>query len=462
VSNIDILYFEKILIRLLFDDKEVQDKILPFLAVELFDQLETKQIVKNILSFVDEFSTFPTINDIKISLENKESYDIFVSIFEIDMKEFTKENILKEIEDFFKKKMVFHEISEAVENLKDDKLEKVTDLPDKLRDAVSFSFKTEVGIDLLDAKDEMFDYLHNKDNIISTGIPYFDTMIEGGFHEKSLSILLGSTNSGKSMFKCGFAVNCLLKNKNVLYVTMELSKHKVSQRILSNLMNVNINELKNLTKENFYLHYEELKKQINQKLYIKEYPTMSANTNTIRNLLKELKNKAKFIPDIVFLDYIGIMQPNRQNKLDNTYQSLKRTCQEVRGLSMEYGMPFVTSSQTNREGVGSTALDLTDVADSFGVPTESDLMFAITQSEEQRDLEKPTFSLTILKNRYGVNGLRCTVGVDTFHMRIYPIEQPKKEEKQTEEQKINKASETIINTIKDEKKEEKRKIIEFE
>jgi replicative DNA helicase len=464
MSNIDILYFEKILIRLLFDDKEIQDKILPFLTDDLFDQIETKQIVKSILSFVDEFAKFPTINDIKITLENKESYDIFVSIFEIDMKEFTKENILKEIEDFFKKKMVFHEISNAVENLKDDKLEKVTDLPDKLRDAVSFSFKVDVGLDLMEAEDEMFDYLHNKDMVVSTGIPYFDDMMEGGFHEKSLSLYLGETRIGKSLCFVGLASNIILKNKNVLYVTFELSKQKVSQRILSNLMSVNMNELKNLSKESFHLHYEDIKKQINKKLVVREYPTMSTNTNQIRNLLKELKNKMKFVPDVIFLDYIGIMLPNRQNKTDNSYHTLKRVCQEVRGLSTENEkLPIISGCQVNRTGIGSSNLDFTDVADSIGVATESDLIIGITQTEEQKDLGgKSVYSWSILKNRFGVDGLRCTVGVDKYHMKIYPVEQPKKEEKPTEEQKVNKASETIINNIKDEKKEIQKKIIRFD
>jgi hypothetical protein len=135
-----------------------------------------------------------------------------------------------------------------------------------------------------------------------------------------------------------------------------------------------------------------------------------------------------------------------------------------RSLSTENEkLPIISGCQVNRTGIGSSNLDFTDVADSIGVATESDLIIGITQTEEQKDLGgKSVYSWSILKNRFGVDGLRCTVGVDKYHMKIYPVEQPKKEEKPTEEQKVNKASETIINNIKDEKKEIQKKIIRFD
>jgi replicative DNA helicase len=464
MSQIDILYFEKVLIKLLFTDKEVQDKVLPFLTEDIFDQFETKQIVKNILGFIDNFSRFPTINDVKITLEQKESYDIFISIFDIDLKEFTKDNLLKEIEDFFKKKLVFHEISNAVEELKEDKLEKINDLPDKLRDAVSFSFKTNIGIDLMESEDAMFEYLHNKDKVISTGIPYFDNMIDGGFHEKSITIYLAESKMGKTLVQNSLAVNSILNNKNVLYVTFELSEKVISKRIISNLMDININELKFLNKETFHKHYEMIRKQVSKKLIIREFPTSSSTANHIRSLLKELKNKMDFVPDIVFLDYMGIMVPNRYNKTENSNTSLKRVCEEIRGLSMEYeGMPIISAHQVNREGFGSAKLSLTDIAESIGIVMTADLIIGITQTEEQRDLGgKSVYSWEVLANRFGIAGLRCTVGVDKFHMRVYPVEQPKKEEQQTTEQKVEQASNSIISNINIDKKEKQKRIIDFE
>ena len=43
----------------------------------------------------------------------------------------------------------------------------------------------------------------------------FDEIIEGGFHEKSISVYLAETRRGKTLIQVGLASNCILNNKNV-------------------------------------------------------------------------------------------------------------------------------------------------------------------------------------------------------------------------------------------------------
>ena len=126
-----------------------------------------------------------------------------------------------------------------------------------------------------------------------------------------------------------------------------MSEERISERIMANLFDHNINELDQMSKEQFIKQFETYRKKIEHSLIIKEYPTKSINVNHIRNLLKELKVKKNFTPDIIFVDYLGIMCSTHSYKSDNTYTEAKRISEELRGLAVETEIAFVSSYQSN-------------------------------------------------------------------------------------------------------------------
>ena len=208
------------------------------------------------------------------------------------------------------------------------------------------------------------------------------------------------------------------------------------------------------------------KNKLANKFIVKEFPTRSINTNHIRNLLKEIKVKKGFIPDIIYLDYLSIMNSCSSNKNDNSYIEIKRISEEIRGLAVELGLPFVSAIQTNRGGFGSVEIDLTDVADSIGTTATADLIIGVTQPDEFRNLNK--FIWIILKNRYGLNKKKMSVLVDYFKMRIIDDpddinikDMPISPEKQKNEN-ISKAVEVTNNLLNKDNKDKFRKIIDFE
>jgi hypothetical protein len=208
------------------------------------------------------------------------------------------------------------------------------------------------------------------------------------------------------------------------------------------------------------------KKKIDQKFIVKEFPTRSINTNHIRNLLKEIKIKKKFVPDIIYVDYLSIMLSCTNHKNDNTYIEIKRISEEIRGLAVELGIPFISAVQTNRGGFGSVEIDLTDIADSIGTTATADLIIGVTQPEEFRNLNK--FCWIILKNRYGLNKKKMSVLVDYFKMRINDDpddlnnkDMPVSPEKHKENQ-VNKAIETTNILLNKDNKDKFKKIIDFE
>jgi replicative DNA helicase len=453
--------FESFIVRLLFIDKDARETLIPFLDASLFDDFENKEIVKNCLDFLDEWKKFPNVSELKILLKQKDVYEYLVKLMnkEIDVDDAF---IKHEIEKYIRDKLLWNEIIKTTEGLKQDNDELKNSSADRINNALAFSFDSSVGTDVVEDGERIYNSLHNLDKVVSTGLKEVDEQIKGGLHEKTLTLFMGETNIGKTLVKCALASNCLLNNKNVLYVTLEMSEDKISERILANIFDVNINDLDTIPKERFMHKFQEIKKVLKGRLIVKEYPTNSINTNRIRALLKELQVKRNFVPDVVFVDMVDVMLPNRMNKSSNTNTELKTICQELRGLAMETGLPFVSSRQINRDGYGDSQIELTNVAESIGTTTVADIIYGMTQTEELREAGKYCFIL--LKNRYGLNKKKCLVNVNYSRMRLSNDQQEDETKSDVihKEDRINDAASHVTDTIKNNRRTEKKKIINID
>lgn len=67
---------------------------------------------------------------------------------------------------------------------------------------------------------------------VPTGIPNFDTLIEGGFEKASTNLVVGGPGSGKTIFATEFLVNGIHCGENCLYVTFEERKEEFYHNML--------------------------------------------------------------------------------------------------------------------------------------------------------------------------------------------------------------------------------------
>lgn len=460
--DLNLIDYEKYLIKQLFVDNKVRDKIVPFLQPEYFDTEHAHiDIVKKFQSFYNDYKQYPNAKELLATLENENTFNTFKTVMNADYSSVSEKFVQDQAAEYFRQKMVMNAIFETTENIKDGGSAAAARIPDKLKDALSFSFDTSIGLDLIEDAEKLYDELHDDAKTISTGMKTLDDMIKGGFKEKTLTLILGGTNVGKTLTKCAFATNTYLQNKNVLYVSFEMSEAKISERIVANIYDVGINDIEHIPKERFVNMVGKLKSS--GKLVVKEYPTRGANTNNIRNLCQELAIKKKFVPDIIFVDYLGIMLTNGRNQSDNTNSQLKIISEELRGLAVELGVPIVSGAQTNRGGMGVSELDLTDIADSIGQTMTADIIMALTQTEEM--LENNIYGLKLLKNRQGGKGgaNSMLLKVDYNHMRL--TEAPKEDQSMSEDEVVSTASAatTAINDMMGLIKTNKRnEMIEYE
>jgi len=206
---------------------------------------------------------------------------------------------------------------------------------------------------------------------------------------------------------------------------MEMAEERIAERIDANLLDIPIDQLDKLPKTMFSEKINGLAKKTVGKLIVKEYPTGSAHVGHFRALLKELKLKRSFIPDIIFIDYLNICSSSRMKSMGgaiNSYTYIKAIAEELRGLAVEFNVPVMSATQTTRSGYGNSDPGLEDTSESFGLPATADLMFALVSNEELE--QSGQIMVKQLKNRYNDPSKykRFVVGIDRSKMRLYDVD----------------------------------------
>jgi hypothetical protein len=205
---------------------------------------------------------------------------------------------------------------------------------------------------------------------------------------------------------------------------MEMAEEKIAERIDANLLNITMDDLHTIPREDYERKISVLKSKTQGKLIIKEYPTASAGAMHFRGLFQELNLKKSFVPDIVFIDYLNICCSSRikQGGSVNSYTYIKAIAEELRGLAVEFNVPIVSATQTTRSGFSNSDVGLEDTSESFGLPATADFMFALISTEELEQLNQ--IMVKQLKNRYGDPNFnkKFVIGVDRSKMRLYDAE----------------------------------------
>jgi replicative DNA helicase len=422
---------EYLILRNLIFNEEFLRKVLPFLKEEYFEDESQKILFQAIKKFVDEYNKKPTKEILCIEVENlkeltQEQFNSIVHLintFEDVEVEF--EWLINTVESWCQDRALYLAIMETVHKYESDGGKERGSIPSILQDALAVSFDNHIGHDYLEDYEQRYEFHHRKEERVSFGLEYFDKITKGGLSPKTLTIALAGTGVGKSLFMCHFASSVLLQGRNVLYITLEMAEEKIAERIDANLLNVSLQDLKDLPKSMFESKVQGLSKKTQGTLIIKEYPTASAHAGHFRSLLNDLALKKSFHPDIIFIDYLNICSSSRYKAGSNvnTYTFVKAIAEEIRGLAVEFNVPVVSATQTTRSGYGNSDPELTDTSESFGLPATADLMFALISSEELEEMGQITVKQ--LKNRDNDRGWykKFMLGIDRSKMRLYDVEQ---------------------------------------
>jgi len=426
----------------LFTQQNYYRKVIAHLQADFFDEIE-QIIFKKIKVYSDEYNKQPTGADIRLLIENDmeltegETATALQYINKVKKLDQVDDELLFNETEKFAQNMAFENVlKQAVDLVMDDSnsdTDKKTTkgaLPDLFRDALAISFSVSLGHDYFRDAPDRYEFYTNEEELISFDVDAINAAFNGGLRRKSISCLLGRTNIGKTLWLCHMATSLTRLGYNVLYVSGEMDENLIAQRIDANFLDMPMDDFNlELDKKTYLKKIRNVYDKVSGKLKIKEYSAGACNALHLKNLLQEYKLKDGFEPDVIILDYINLFSSFRlpAAAIANSYLYVKSVAEEMRGLAREFNCACLTATQTNRGGAESgNETDMSDTADSYGLPMTVDGLYAIIQNEELFKLGK--YLLKVLKTRYGDNINEIyTLGVTRCHMRLEDLPEDQQE-----------------------------------
>jgi replicative DNA helicase len=250
---------------------------------------------------------------------------------------------------------------------------------------------------------------------VKTGYSAFDNYT-GGLQDGEFLLICGESNSGKSMLLMNMSIQMWMQNNtidsttftnghNILYFSLEMPLKPCFNRVLARLAGVETNKLKNalLNKE----EQARVKKALN---FIKNYPFQFEIVDIPRGTTIEViesifeETKASFIPKVVSIDYMGIMDYEGGAHLDD-WLKLGHISAGIHEFGRVHKVIVLSAVQLNRmkptketeEKIG-----MHRIGRSALIVTNANI--AVQIHTRQNEIQYPDMEYYIIKNREGQLG----------------------------------------------------------
>ena len=335
--------FQEGLVQIIYEDRPFADQITEVLNINFLELEYLRVFVSRILGYRERYSTHPSIEAVitilRTDLDDEDEVvrnQVREYFAKITAKEPTDVKYIKEQSlDFCRKQNLKEAMMKSVGLLQSCSFDEISKT---INDSLKLGSDNNFGYDYLADFEERFVPKHRLP--VTTGWKQIDDICGGGLGKSELGVVIAPTGAGKSFCLVHLGAQALKEGKVVVHYTLELGDTIIATRYDSCLTGYPLSDIINFKDE----VYEEIK-DIEGKLIVKEYPTKSASTNTIKSHLNKLIKRG-LKPGMIIVDYADLLKPvvvrkEKRNELESIYE-------ELRGISTEFSCPIWTASQTNR------------------------------------------------------------------------------------------------------------------
>ncbi|MEK9696452.1 MAG: DnaB-like helicase C-terminal domain-containing protein [Candidatus Poseidoniales archaeon] len=403
--------FQEGLVQLIFQDRPFADQITEVLDANFIELEYLRVFLQKIMQFRHRYNKHPSVDAmltiVKTELDEEDEIirekvqDYFTRMHQ---RELTDIDYIKEVSlDFCRKQNLKEAMLTSVgllQNCSFDEISKV------INDALKLGSENNFGYDYMADFEQRF--MPKFRNPVTTGWTDIDGITGGGLGKSELGVVIAPTGAGKSMVLVHLGSQALKEGKTVIHYTLELQDTVIATRYDSCITGYPLSEIINFKEE----VYEEIK-DIEGSLIVKEYPTKSASTNTIRAHLSRLIKRG-ITPGMVIVDYADLLKPvqvrkEKRNELESIYE-------ELRAISTEFSCPIWTASQTNRSGLSAEVITMEQISEAFNKCFVADFIFSVSRTIE--DKQNNQGKIFIAKNRNGPDGMVYNIFMDTSNVNI--------------------------------------------
>ena len=262
--------------------------------------------------------------------------------------------------------------------------------------------------------DQGLAYLDRVHSEFKTGIKELDEANIVPMRGK-IMILLAPSGYGKSWFLTQLGKMAFIKRQKVLHVTLEIETEEVLQRYYQALFGISkrddttkVSQLKFDRKGDldqiistsievpFTFESEVIREELLTRIgrfgtradniIVKRFPMRSLSVDQLEAFLEGLEAVEDFKPDLVIVDYPGIMKTDEKNHRI----SMGRLIENLRGLSQRRDFALAAAHQSNRISVEADMVKATHMAEDWSVVGTSDFIITYSQTpaEQQRGLSR--------------------------------------------------------------------------
>tara|TARA_B100000131_G_scaffold269079_1_gene268273 strand:- start:84 stop:1466 length:1383 start_codon:yes stop_codon:yes gene_type:complete len=410
--------FQEGLAQLILDDRVFADQISEVLDLNFLELRYLRTFVEKVFTYREKYETHPSRDTmatlIRAELEGendiikKQVRDFYAKVYsttgDVDGAPHIKEVAL----DFCRKQKLKGAMVKCVGLIKTSSYDEISKT---INEALMLGADNDYGYDYILDFEKRFEIRAR--NPVTTGWNQIDLLCRGGLGNGELGVCIAPTGAGKSMALVHLGAQAVLEGKTVVHYTLELADTVVATRYDSCITGVNLDSTI-MNKEKIYDALQE----VEGKLIVKEYPTKSASTRTLRTHLEKLRRRGIDV-GMIIVDYADLLRPvdkqrEKRNELESIYE-------ELRGLAQTFECPIWTASQTNRSGLNAEVITMESISEAFNKCFVADFIFSVSRTVE--DKVNNEGRIFIAKNRNGPDGLVYPIYMDTRNVKIKVLSQ---------------------------------------
>ena len=440
--------FQENLCQLILYDRIFADQIKEVLNINFLELRYLQVFIKKIFNYKEKYETHPSskimLTVLRTEIENenelvqKQVRDFFARMMKTDVQDV---DYIKDVAlDFCKKQVLKEAILKSVPLLERSSFEDIQALIDN---AMKLGMDNDYGYDYIKDFEKRFEIQAR--NPVTTGWKLVDSLCKGGLGRGELGIVIAPTGVGKSMALVHLGAQAIKEEKTVIHYTLELQDTVVACRYDSCITGMDLMEIFS-KKDEVYEEIKDLKGQ----LIIKEYPTKSASTATIRNHLEKLRQRDMSI-DMVIVDYADLLC-SKSNISEKRHQ-LESIYEELRGIGQEFECPIWTASQTNRSGLSEEVITMEKISEAFNKCFVADFIFSLARTAEDKNTNGGR--IYIAKNRNGPDGMIYPIFMDTSNVSIKVLPSTGETVGEVNKSAVKRQQERIKEIYKDNRKKHK-------
>jgi len=417
MENTDFSKFGKIfqdkLVYLILTERPFADQIGEVIDVSFLEFKYLQTLVRSIYQYKEKYEVYPSLkimaslirNNIDDEVVKEQAKEYLLGVLKdssiVEDCDYVKETSLE----FCKKQKLKEAMMKSVKLLNRSSFDEISTV---INEALKLGNDNDFGHDYKLDFEERFKFKQR--NPITTGWKEIDAICKDGLGSGEMGVVIAPTGAGKSMALVHLGAEAVKLGKTVIHYSLEMSDTSIAGRYDSCITGLRLNEMFQFKDQIF-----EKIKDIEGNVIIKEYPTKSATTATIKNHLEKVKSKGMKV-DMIIVDYADLLRPIGNNRLSEKRHDLESIYEELRGIAQVHECPIWTASQTNRSGINAEVVTMEAISESFNKCFVADFIFSLSRTQEDRATNKGR--IYVAKNRNGPDNIIYPIRMDASNVSI--------------------------------------------